>query len=494
MALKISSKSKYCMNCMRPKGYMGPCSECGFDTTTYESSDQFLPMGTVLYDNFMIGRVLGTGGFGITYVGLDLDRNQKIAIKEFYLTGYVNRNCSISYEVSVSMSADKALYEANREKFVREAQILAKFNREEGIAKVYQFFRANNTAYIVMEFVEGVTLKQYLHDNGQLGYKDTLAIMMPLMRSLNKIHGAGLIHRDISPDNIMVSPQGVKLLDFGAARNYSEKNEHSLTVMLKVGYAPVEQYNSKGEQGPWTDVYAICATMFKCITGITPEDAMNRIYSDSQKSPGQLGINIPPAIENAIMSGLAVREADRIPNIGTLINEINRTDVFERLYPIEWVGENVLKSEREHQIEAGFTSGRDGEGHRFAGGPRLTTGEEYLKVSNSSHKNTTGTGPRLTGGNMSAPVNVTSSGRTTGTGPRLTGGISHDYTEPEEEKNSGALVLIGIALTLVCICILVGIFIMAMKVGASKSGMNHLGSMIKLCREAIFFGNGIKVT
>lgn len=178
-----------------------------------------------------------------------------------------------------------------------------------------------------MECLDGQTLKEFLQTKGTLPAEYTIKLLMPVMLSLTKVHKQGLIHRDISPDNIMLANGKIKLLDFGAARDVSAIANKSLSVMLKPGYAPEEQYRSKGIQGPWTDVYAICATMYKCITGVTPDDSTQRLYSDELKTPTALGIDINPTIENALMKGLSVLQKDRYQSIEELLNGLKGINV-----------------------------------------------------------------------------------------------------------------------------------------------------------------------
>ncbi len=193
---------------------------------------------------------------------------------------------------------------------------MAKFSKDEGIVKALDFFEINNTAYIVMEYLEGVTLKQYLVENKRIDAEDLVELLVPLIESLDEIHSQGLIHRDISPDNIMVLPDGrIKLMDFGAARDYTEFGEKSLSIVLKPGYAPPEQYQTHGVQGPWTDIYALCATMYKCITGENPPDAIERVMDDSLKKISEFGIAIPPQEEEAIIKGMSVSAKDRYQDI-----------------------------------------------------------------------------------------------------------------------------------------------------------------------------------
>ena len=194
--------------------------------------------------------------------------------------------------------------------------MIAKFNDQEGIVNVTDFFEANNTAYIVMEYLDGITLKEYIAENGVLSPEDILELMAPVLESLDEVHKQGLIHRDISPDNIMLLKNGkVKLMDFGAARDYTDFGEKSLSIVLKPGYAPEEQYRSRGIQGPWTDIYALSATIYKCITGITPEESMQRVIEDSLEKPSKYCKDIPKGMENAIMKGMAALQKNRYQNL-----------------------------------------------------------------------------------------------------------------------------------------------------------------------------------
>ena len=316
-----------CMNCLQQKKAQGACLHCGFDETTYAASPHHLPLRTILAGKYLVGRVLGEGGFGITYLGWDLNLDLKIAIKEYYPTGFVTRENTTTNTVTPYMGEKAQFFTKGRTRFVDEAKSLAKFYALPGIVSVKDFFLENGTAYIVMEFVEGETLKQLLsHSGGKLPADQVIEMMKPLMRSLSEIHKAGIIHRDISPDNIMVTKEGnVKLLDFGAARDFSDSGNRSLSVMLKPGYAPEEQYRSRGVQGPWTDVYALCATMYKAISGVTPMESIERVQNNEVKPPTELGVGIPPQQEVALMKGMAVLQKDRYQSIH---------GIFDAFYPV----------------------------------------------------------------------------------------------------------------------------------------------------------------
>ena len=218
--------------------------------------------------------------------------------------------------VTVTSIEEKNNYNKGKKRFLDEAQVMARFNKNEGIVKILDFFEANNTAYIVMEYLEGITLKQYLGKYGVLQFRNLIEMMLPLLEALIEIHSQGLIHRDISPDNIMVQHNGkLKLMDFGAARDYTESGNKSLTVILKPGYAPPEQYQTHGVQGPWTDIYALCATIYKCLTGITPPDAIARVMDDKFKEPDQLDGKLSPDIKKILWKGMNIFPEERYQDI-----------------------------------------------------------------------------------------------------------------------------------------------------------------------------------
>lgn len=310
----------YCSSCMNPMEETdSQCPYCG-SRDDIEVPDHQLPPGTILNNKYLVGAALGEGGFGITYIGRDLNLDMKVAIKEYYPNGYANRSATISPDVKSSTTGERReFFDAGRERFLGEARILARFSGSIGIVDVRDFFEENHTAYIVMEYLEGQNLKDYLKEKGKLTPEQAISLLMPVMESLKKVHKQGLIHRDVSPDNIMLVDGRVKLLDFGAARNVSAVANKSLSVMLKPGYAPEEQYRGRGNQGPWTDVYALCATVYKCVTGITTDDAIQRVYRDELKAPSELGIDIDPAVEAALLKGLSVLQKDRYQSIDELL-------------------------------------------------------------------------------------------------------------------------------------------------------------------------------
>ena len=293
-----------------------------------EKNSYSLQRNTGLIGRYVIQEVLGQGGFGITYLGIDKLYGNKVAIKEYYPQEIAMRKAQYEDVVTVTSIEEKNNYDKGKKRFLDEAQVMARFNKNEGIVKILDFFEANNTAYIVMEYLEGITLKQYLGKYGVLQFRNLIEMMLPLLEALIEIHSQGLIHRDISPDNIMVQHNGkLKLMDFGSARDYTESGNKSLTVILKPGYAPPEQYQTHGVQGPWTDIYALCATIYKCLTGITPPDAIARVMDDKFKEPDQLDGKLSPDIKKILWKGMNIFPEERYQDIGEF-----GEDVYDALF------------------------------------------------------------------------------------------------------------------------------------------------------------------
>ena len=268
---------KRCINCMKiiPPG-TEKCPYCGFEEEYYQAEVYQLPIGSVLEDRYQIGRVIGEGGFGVTYIGWDNKFNQTVAVKEFYIKGIVSRFNTVSYSLTLNKKSDEEQYQKSLFKVEQEAKILKQFASCPGIVRVEDFFRANNTVYIVMEYVEGLSLREYCKQNrGRLDGGSCLEMFRSLIEALYEVHKRKIIHRDISPDNIMVQKDGtLKLLDFGSARS----TDYSTTsVTVKYGYAPLEQYHAdERNQGPWIDVYALCASIYYCLTGNQMQDSQLR--------------------------------------------------------------------------------------------------------------------------------------------------------------------------------------------------------------------------
>lgn len=301
-----------------------PCPLCGFDKTTYSPSPRSLRPFTILSGKYLVGKVIGEGGFGITYIGFNMDTELPVAIKEYFPSELATRDITAGNSLSVFAGESQQLYKEGLEKYLREARNLTMFSDLPGIVTVKDFFYENETAYIIMEFINGITLKQHLIKvGGRMSQSEVTKMMKPVLESMIKIHETGMIHRDISPDNIMITKNNqIKLTDFGAARVCNGEDNKSITVVLKRGYAPEEQYRVKGNQGPWTDVYALCATMYRMITGVTPQEALERIIEDDVVTLSKYDPDIWPEIEYAIMKGLSLRAQDRFQNVGELVDAL----------------------------------------------------------------------------------------------------------------------------------------------------------------------------
>ncbi len=311
-----------CPGCFNNKGTQNPCPACGYEEKPLEASI-YLPPRTILSEKYIIGKVLGQGGFGITYLGWDLNLNMKLAIKEFFPQGMVSRLPGQSKVVSFTGAEDKS-FDFWLERFLGEARTLARFEQHPNIVSVRDFFKANNTAYMIMSYVEGMTLSQYLtRSGGKLSYKKAIEVMMPVMDALREVHEVGVMHRDVSPDNIFIDNKGrIVLIDFGAARQEISDKSKSLSIILKAGYAPEEQYRSRGKQGPWTDVYAVAATIYRLITDQVPPEAMDRLDEDLLTPPSQLGVVINIATEEILLKALAVKAEKRYQSIEAFQNDL----------------------------------------------------------------------------------------------------------------------------------------------------------------------------
>ncbi len=306
-----------CMGCMEKKiSSEAECPACGFIDGTEPESPLFLKPGTVLENKYLIGRVLGQGGFGITYLAWDMNLNIKLAIKEYFPQDLATR-ASGHTEVSAYTGSMGSQYEYGLDKFLQEARTLAQFEEHPNIVSVRDFFKQNGTAYFVMSYVEGITLKQHLaNSGGKLPVEQARGIMMPVMDALKEVHKVNVLHRDVSPDNIFINTKGqVILIDFGAARQAIGEKGHSLSIILKPGYAPEEQYRSKGVQGPWTDIYAVAATFYHLVTGSQPPEALERMVEDELILPSETGAEVSETEEKAILKALAVRATDRFQSI-----------------------------------------------------------------------------------------------------------------------------------------------------------------------------------
>ena len=314
----------YCYNCfrLREEGE-GPCPCCGYDPAMDRDKYPFaLPHGSILAGQYILGRVLGQGGFGITYLALDKMLDIKVAVKEF-LPETMAARVTGAPQVTVFAGERQEYFRYGLERFLDEARVLAKFLGNPNIVGVRSYFEENGTAYFVMEYVEGISFKTYIkNQGGRVHWREAVRFLTPVMEALETVHKEGIIHRDVTPDNIYITGDGhVKLLDFGAARYSLGNKSHSLDVVLKAGYAPKEQYTRKGKQGPYTDVYSVAACFYASITGYLPPESVERMEEDDLIPITTRGSNLCPApLEDVILKGLEVQPADRYQTMGEFLS------------------------------------------------------------------------------------------------------------------------------------------------------------------------------
>lgn len=311
-----------CFACMRKLTHDdGECAGCGWDNRHRANPAPQLPFSQI-GGRYIIGKTLGQGGFGITYVGYDMETDRRVAIKEFFPSVGASRSTSSS-EVVVSSFEHKSTFMTGVSKFIQEAETLSELHSVPNVVHVYDAFLANNTAYIVMEFVEGGTLSQYLRSErgGRITMAQTMKLFTPLFDTLEQLHARSVIHRDIKPSNLMIRRENgeLVLLDFGAARSYLENSSDGLTSYRSTGYTPKEQYTRNNNQDGRSDQYALCATIYRAITGKVPPNCMDRESgAEVLDPPSRYCSDITHQQEKALLRGMSLRIEDRFPSVAAL--------------------------------------------------------------------------------------------------------------------------------------------------------------------------------
>ena len=306
-----------CYHCFREKGAETVCPFCGYDPTgSAKKHPMALRPESILNGRYILGRVLGQGGFGITYIAQDYQTKERVAVKEYFPTEFAGRTNGT--HVQIYSEEREAGFAYGKAQFLEEARTLAAVTGSENIVRIHSYFEENGTAYFTMDYVEGLPLDEYLKTRGaHLKAAEAAALLLPLMGALDTVHRKGIVHRDIAPDNIIISPEGkARLIDFGAARYSTGEKSKSLDVILKHGFAPMEQYTRRGRQGPWTDVYAMAATYYFALTGKVPPDAIERIAEDTLEPPSALGSDLSAGEEQVLLKGLAVQAPERWQTMG----------------------------------------------------------------------------------------------------------------------------------------------------------------------------------
>ncbi len=327
----IRSICLHCFATVNPKTRI--CPRCGKHADE-QSPAGALPMRTVLSGRYLISAPLGRGGFGITYKGYDMYTSSVVAIKEFFPKGYTKRLPNTTV-VELGTVENAKVFNYWLTAFIQEAKVLTSIKHLDGIVSIYDFFLTNNTAYIIMEYLNGMSLHRFINGRGgKLHMTETLNIMRPVIETLLRLHQHGVIHKDISPENIqIVDNRIIKLIDFGAASIYTQNIQKPFFV-LKKGYSPLELYTQGGSQGPWTDIYELGSTIYTCLVGNPPPEATERRVTDKIVPPSQLGVKIQPVREKSLLKALSVYPKDRYSNIAA----------FQQMFYGEFMPNSVLQS------------------------------------------------------------------------------------------------------------------------------------------------------
>lgn len=308
--MKVNGRER-CVGCMKPLTAEGRCAYCGLQQDKYRPIPRCLRPGMCLRDRYVLGRVLGEGSFGISYIAWDCLLDTVVAIKEYFPASLVSRHISEEDEdtnVYIYEKRESQKYQESLKKYLGEAKSLSAYYDLDGIVSVRDFFYANNTAYIVMGYVDGISVKEYVEKNGPIEGEKFLRMLEPVIKSLAKVHQTGVLHRDISPDNMLLTrDEKLVLIDFGAARKENINMTRSMTVVFKRGFSPEEQYRTRGQQGAWTDVYALCATAYYALTGKAPDESIQRVLEDDMPSLTEMtDVDLPMQQKRAFMKGMTV--------------------------------------------------------------------------------------------------------------------------------------------------------------------------------------------
>ncbi|MBQ9157137.1 MAG: serine/threonine protein kinase [Eubacterium sp.] len=321
---------KRCFNCMKEyEEAYEVCPYCGYIEGTPPKEPYFLKPGEILNHRYIVGTSLDHGGFGIVYRAWDAQMEQTVAIKEYFPSGSVNRLVG-ERNVIVYAGKNMELFRKGVARYLVEARNMAEFSHP-NIVSLYEYFEENNTAYIAMELLDGISLREELESKGPMDMDKTIDITLRVLDALSEVHSHNIIHRDISPDNIFLcSGDRVKIIDFGAARFSSGETPESFSAVVKPGYAPAEQYRTKSKQGPYSDLYAVGACMYHMLTGVLPVDSMSRSMEDSLVQPKDLNPDIPDYINEIILRAMAMDPEDRFQTAEEFSDALRKRKVTAR--------------------------------------------------------------------------------------------------------------------------------------------------------------------
>ncbi len=319
---------KLCMGCMNEiEDHITTCPFCGYDETTLIQESYYLNPGSIVGGKYIIGRVLEYGGYSVTYLGWDAEYNRKVTIREYLPSDFSTR---AKGDMDVTIYSGDALmqYEEGLATFLNEANTIEHLPDLHGVAKVYDCISENETGYVIQEYLDGQSLKEIWDAGKRYGVEETVQIIRVLLAGLSELHANGVMHYDIAPENVVITTNGeVKLINFGATKYSTTSNSKSLAIILKPGYAPEEQYRSMGQKGPWSDVYAVAAVMYQMLTGVIPDESVERAMIDNLKTPSEMGVKISKSVENALMNALNVYKENRTPSAQRFMQDLASANV-----------------------------------------------------------------------------------------------------------------------------------------------------------------------
>ena len=307
-----------------------PCPHCGY--LSKNSPDYALQSGTILHGRYLLGRILGQGGFGITYIGWDLALNRKVAIKEYYPSSCVSRD--VSADASLQWFPTQESQEARtagKEAFLKEARKLNLVDSIPQVVHALELFEDNGTAYLVMNYIPGETLHQRVKKSGTFSWKALQETLLPVADILVKVHNAGLLHRDLSPDNLIIQPDGsVRILDLGAAKDIRLQKGTSSMQIATAGFSPLEQYVQKYKSGPWTDVYSMAATIYYALTGVVPPSALDRLSKDTLRWDLPSLRGVPVSVIRVLQKAMAIHVKDRTQSMSDFAADLRKASTVRK--------------------------------------------------------------------------------------------------------------------------------------------------------------------
>ena len=346
---------KFCYHCMQQiqDEKLNQCPYCGKSLQVAKIPDKFLKPGTVLQGKFLLGYPLGAGGFGNTYIGWDGYLLRRVAIKEFYPEQYSGRAVD-GVTVTVANASMQPRFQNGLKQFLEEARNVAALQDIKGVVEIISFFEQNGTGYIVMEYLEGMDVRNILKRSGnRKDYEWCRRVVLTVLHTLREIHKRGVLHRDIAPDNIFVTREGIiKLIDFGAAKHASALTNMGSDIVLKVGYAPIEQYSQNAPQGPYTDLYAVAALFYRMLTGQKPIPANERIQHDTLVPPSELGVSLPDQAEMGIMVCLNLKPEHRLQSAEEFMQVLDGAN-FVPVYEPKWILAETEEKQESRQNPSG---------------------------------------------------------------------------------------------------------------------------------------------